>query len=123
MLGVHLNGSTIACKDADDTTVGAETECVSGGGAGGAVGFGITKWLMVYAGGNAATALTKRRVTTVVEKPHISLSGHGLRFGGGVQCFLTHKLALDVRVQYTMGNFTDIDVAGVISARFRYEVV
>ena len=59
MLGVHLNGSTISCKDADDTTVGFERECASGGGAGGAVGIGITKWLMVYAGGTAAKVKIK----------------------------------------------------------------
>ena len=59
MLGVHLNGSAISCKDADDTTVGFERECASGGGAGGAVGIGITKWLMVYAGGTAAKVKIK----------------------------------------------------------------
>ena len=155
-VGVHLNGSTISSTDRDNVST-AVKERASGVGAGGEVGWGITKWLLVYAGGDAAkvkiksatrvnaddvqpdytlihadigarvsfpsanhafvpfvnAALTRRRASTTVENQDISLSGNGFTVGGGGQYFFTSSLALDVGLQYSIGDFTDIEVAGV----------
>ena len=52
MLGLHLNGSSIAFEDED--VPNAKKERDSGAGAGAQVGWGFTKWFMLYAGADAA---------------------------------------------------------------------
>lgn len=52
MIGAHLNGSSIAFEDEDNNT--SKKERNSGAGAGAQVGWGFTKWFMVYGGVDAA---------------------------------------------------------------------
>jgi len=52
MIGAHVNGSTIASAEQDNSA--SDKERASGGGGGVIVGWGFTKWLMVYAGADVA---------------------------------------------------------------------
>jgi len=54
MFGLHLNGSSISSEDQDIAENNRKKNRDSGGGAGAQVGWGFTKWLMVYAGADAA---------------------------------------------------------------------
>lgn len=54
MFGLHLNGTTIATEDEDNGVASAKKQRASGGGLGAQVGWGFTRWLMVYAGADAA---------------------------------------------------------------------
>lgn len=53
MFGLHLNGSSLAFED-EDTPSNSSKNRESGGGLGAQVGWGFTKWFMLYAGADAA---------------------------------------------------------------------
>lgn len=52
MFGLHLNGSSISFEDEDNSNSSKNRE--SGGGGGAQVGWGFTKWFMLYGGVDAA---------------------------------------------------------------------
>lgn len=54
MFGLHLNGSAISFEDQDETASNRKKERDSGGGAGLQLGWGFTKWFMLYGGVDAA---------------------------------------------------------------------
>jgi hypothetical protein len=64
MFGLHLNGSSIAPEDQDDETSNTRKDRDSGGGAGAQIGWGFTKWFMLYTGVDAAR-LTINGITGV----------------------------------------------------------
>jgi hypothetical protein len=54
MFGLHLNGSSIKFEGEDETGQGLENNRDTGVGAGAQIGWGFTKWFMLYAGADAA---------------------------------------------------------------------
>jgi opacity protein-like surface antigen len=82
MFGLHLHGTSISNEDEDNGS--SKKERASGGGLGAQVGWGFTKWLMVYAGADAAQ-VTLDNVTGVddddVEPDYTFIHGDlGVRF-------------------------------------------
>ena len=61
-------------------------------------------------------ALTFRQATFEFDNPNapeVDFSGGGLTLGGGLKYFLARALALDVGLNLTFGEFTDVEVGGV----------
>lgn len=82
MIGAHVNGSTIASTEQDNSA--SDKERASGGGGGAMVGWGFTKWLMVYAGADIAKVKIRggTRASTADPQPDYTLvhSDIGARF-------------------------------------------
>ena len=61
-------------------------------------------------------ALTFRQATFEFDNanaPEVDFSGGGLTLGGGLKYFLSRALALDVGLNLTFGQFSDVEVGGV----------
>ena len=157
MVGLHLNGTTISFQDQNGASASTKTHRESGGGAGAQAGWGFTKWLMVYAGVDAArvdiedmpgvevgtaepnytllhgdigvrfsfpnpthgfepylnAAYTARGAIAQFENEDVSISGDGVSVGAGLQYFFNPKWALDVGLQLSTGDFTNVEFKGV----------
>jgi len=110
---VHLDGSTIGIESGS-TIIGDWTLAHAEVGARFHFANSLRRWvpyLEVSAGGRSVSV--QDASVNGQDTEDVSFSGGAVTFGGGLSAHLTRKVALDLSLKFTGGQFTKVDLGNV----------